>query len=102
MHSLGVSLESDCLMATPSAILFRHDNALSTSRVDIFYVSSVMFYVSWNFRMSCVMGIKVLGNDHFRHRPAPSLSTPSPFPPQLLTLDGRRCVSGASRAAGAW
>ena len=35
MHSLGVSLESDCLMATPSAILFRHDNALSTSRVDI-------------------------------------------------------------------
>ena len=35
MHSLGVSLESDCLMATPSTILFRHDNALSTSRVDI-------------------------------------------------------------------
>ena len=36
MHSLaGVSLESDCLMARPSAIVFRHDNALLTSRLDI-------------------------------------------------------------------
>ena len=85
-----LSPESTCLLAIPSSskfsleitFLVTHVLFCNTPSIQglILRVYFVMFYGSWTFRMSCVMGIRVLGNAHFNRRPAPSLST-SPHQP---------------------